>query len=368
MGTIVGGRSTSSSPCSWWSLDDAGRTAGVRARSLAAACAALLLAALPLASAAAHPRRTTVQGGFGPVWSPDGTRIAYIADPLIPRHVEVVRADGTGPARTIATAPRQQGLVEVRWAANGRLVYEDDNYTLWSAWPGATPVRLAFAGSLDQAFSLSADGRRVAITAPCACEIRQGTGVSVVAARGGAVLHVRRAAQEADFDPAFAPDGRRLVFSRIMVEPHAQHPVHETLVEEGVRGGWQRSLRVIGDHAAFSQDGRWLGFFAPAGLEAMRATGGRPRLLRRALHPGDESSFAWSHDSSSLVYVIRRTIGTVSLAGRRTTFAIPGLRPSGDTPQWSPDDSSIAFTAGTGSPDERVYVIGADGSALRRIA
>ena len=54
--------------------------------------------------------------------------------------------------------------------------------------------------------------------------------------------------------------------------------------------------------------------------------------------------------------------------GRGTAFSIPGLHVTANTPQWSPDDATIAFTAGAPAPDIRVYVIGADGSGLRRIA
>ena len=59
---------------------------------------------------------------------------------------------------------------------------------------------------------------------------------------------------------------------------------------------------------------------------------------------------------------------SVALSGKGTTLPITGLRPASDTPQWSPDDGSIAFTASKQSGDIRVYVIGADGSGLRRIA
>lgn len=97
-------------------------------------------------------------------------------------------------------------------------------------------------------------------------------------------------------------------------------------------------------------------------------SGNRAAFPRAALHPGDELAFAWSHGSDSLVYAIRHTLGSVDLTGKGTAFPIPGLRPLADTPQWSPDDASIAFTAIKQSGDVRVYVIGADGSGLRRIA
>jgi WD40-like Beta Propeller Repeat len=85
---------------------------------------------------------------------------------------------------------------------------------------------------------------------------------------------------------------------------------------KSAQGGRERSLHVSGDRAAFSPDGRWIAFFGPAGLEAIPASGGKPRLLRAALHIGDELAFSWSHDSTRLVYGIRSTLGTVDLATR----------------------------------------------------
>jgi Tol biopolymer transport system component len=338
----------------------------------------LLVVLLAATTASAGGRAAGIEGGYSPVWSPDGTKLAYIGpmstetstdSSVLPRQVEIVPVDGSAPPHPIATAPKDQTLEELRWASGGRFVYQDSNFTLWSAVPGKPARRLALVGTVNDTFTLSRNGRRVAFTAPCNCSIAQGNSVGIVAAAGGVALHLRRAPNELDYEPSFSPDGTRLVFSRLVEgEGEPRYPLNESLVVESVKGGSERSLHVIGDRAAFSPDGRWIAFFGPGGLDVMRASGGTPRLLRRALHPGDELTFAWSHDSRRLVYAIRRTLGTVDLSGKGTAFSIPGLHVTAYAPQWSPDDATIAFTAGAPAPDIRVYVIGADGSGLRRIA
>ena len=266
---------------------------------------------------------------------PDGTKLAYIGPmstetstdaSVLPRHVEVVPVDGSAAPRPVATAPKDQTLEELRWASGGRFVYQDSNFTLWSALPGKPAQTAGARRHRNDTFTLSQNGRRVAFTAPCNCSIAQGNAVGIVAAAGGVALRLRRAPNELDYEPSFSPDGTRLVFSRLFEgagEP--SYPHNESLVVESVKGGPERSLHVIGDRAAFSPNGRWIAFFGPAGLDVMRASGGTPRLLRRALHPGDELTFAWSHDSTRLVYVMRRTLGTVDLSGKGTAFSIPGL-------------------------------------------
>ena len=102
----------------------------------------------------------------------------------------------------------------------------------------------------------------------------------------------------------------------------------------------------------------------------MPAAGGQPRTLLPFKYTNGTASFAWSPDSAQLVYASSAKVGTVDLTGRRTSFAIPGLRPDVNTPQWSPDGKSVAFSAVKHGDDLdiRAYVIGADGSDLRRLA
>ncbi len=325
------------------------------------------------------------------MWSPDGTQIAYIGPAprefVSPKtetlteipgrnHVTVVAADGSGSRRVVAAAPRSEALDEVRWAADGRFVYQDSNYTLWNVDPASRVVTrlgtVGVTGGVGEAFALSPNRRQVAFTAPCGCNVAQGDAVHLVAASGGVVRGLPRPTNALDSDPSFSPAGKQVVFFRALVGKSAPPwPRNLSIFVESARGGPARSLGVHGDWPAFSPNGRWIAFIAPATsqLEVIPTVGGKPRAL---IPPRTAAvdSFSWSPDSARLIFTGPNKMGTVDLTGRQTVFSLPGLRPNLNTPQWSPDGNLIAFSAikKGADLDLRVYVIGADGTGLRRLA
>jgi Tol biopolymer transport system component len=320
------------------------------------------------------------------VWSPDGTQIAYIG-PTQTRdasgnlaglnHVIAVGADGSGP-RVVATAPRDTILVETRWAAAGRFVYQvSDLFSLRSVDPATSTVaRLGTVGltaGAEEAFTLSPDGRKAAFTAPCGCKFPQIYAVHVAPASGGQARSLPRPANATDYDPSFSPDGKQVAFVRTLFGKSAPKiDRNQSILVESVQGGPVRPLHVSGYLPAWSPNGQWIAFQRFTGqLEIVPAAGGKARVLIPRMSPAyGGAAFSWSPDSTKLVYTNGTRFGTVALTGQRTTFSLSGLRPDRNTPQWSPDGGSIAFTAVKKGADLdiRVYVIGADGSGLRRLA
>lgn len=343
-----------------------------RALPTLALAATALAAALPASGDASAPLR----GGEGPVWSPDGTQLAYIAPTRTASgsgdlgldRVVVVNADGSGAPHAVVRAPKGQILDEVRWAAGGHFVYSDSNYTLWNdtGTDGKAARRIATVGPTSgagESFALSRDGREVAFTAPCDCGVPQGDTVGVASVLGGKPRILVRANGGLAEYPGFSPDGKRVVFTRILAG-------RSTLVVETLATGARRVLAVSGQWAAFSPDGRRIAFFGGRGLEVIPSSGGPPRTLLAFHYVDGTASFSWAPSSRALAWVTSTKAGTVDLSGRVATFSLPGLRPSLNAPQWSPDGKLIALSAirKGADLDRRVYLIGADGAGLRRIA
>ena len=91
--------------------------------------------------------------------------------------------------------------------------------------------------------------------------------------------------------------------------------------------------------------------------------------------------FSWSPDSTRLAYACcsnhqNQQFFTVSPDGTHRTllWKSPSLHylseDSVDRPQWSPDGSKLVFLArtGPGYPPIQVWIVGADGTGLKRIA
>lgn len=360
--------------------------------------------------------------GYGPAWSPDARRVAFIKG----RSIFVAGRDGVG-RRLLARAPAQPS--DLTWSADGKTIgflaadpplHGVDVRTgrirvltsplrlgkrvrdpQWSprgdaAASGAgaaflasvgTKWRRILAGATDGSPSWSRDGSSVAFRRV------QGKRSSIMLLRLGEEARVLAAGRA----PQLAPDGTRVAFYR----------------DSGlfVWSGNGRVQRVApsGDGAAWSPDGTRLAwtdgnalFVAPIGGAArLRARNKRCDYAGRV----DAGFPAWSPDGQTIVFgVIGRDSGCSDLAivdaasgqerslGEATSarwspdgtelavhngyeIRVLGVRSGsvlarwpGDEPSWSPDGSLVAYSRRVGAPyATHVYVRQRDGSGARRV-
>jgi len=327
------------------------RVGSPRHRRVVALAAAALVVAVASASAFgtvrdllfAESRSAPVWAG-APTWSPDGRRIAFVTVPCDaqacngPREVHVMNADGSGQRNLT----REWGLKGLK----GPPPPDADEPTFWSPdWR-----RIAFLRERG-VFHTFADGFQLRYA-----------DVYVMNSDGSGRRRLTRS-PEMDGDPAWSPDGRRLAFVR-------------------VRGG-RSDIYVV------NRDGSGLRRLAHA-------------ITFRPM-PGSSSGFAanpaWSPDGQKIAFMSNRDgkddifvvnadgSGLRNLTRSRGNYYKPIYWGSGDGPMWSPDGRKILFTSdrlyhGPGTRDggpgganearrraryDEIYVVGADGSGLRRL-
>src|SRR3954447_26825640 len=147
--------------------------------------------------------RGSAQFSWAPDWSPDGSRIVYVAsDPDVERLLSV-RPDGSGAEAVPGTAvdPTAQ-LGDPQWAPDGSLI----GYTLTDGIhvirPDGTGSRLLLADALG--FDWSPDGQRIVFS-------RNGD-LAVARSDGTEVSFITHTPRLLEGGASFSPDGSRLVW------------------------------------------------------------------------------------------------------------------------------------------------------------
>jgi Tol biopolymer transport system component len=253
-----------------------------------------------------------------PSWSPDGSRIVFQRS-VRPRawDVYVVRADGSGLRRLTRT----DSASEPAWSPDGRTI----------AYVTETGL-----------FLMNADG----------------TGRHLLTARIGGRYPVH--------SPAWSPDGRAIAYA---------NRGGQIFVINADGTGERRVSRGLSLWCpAWSPDGRKLAFVVmPFDYDKIYtvdvASDAAERLVTR--HAYTESGFAWTPDSSRIVYAREKHGGTYSIrvdgsGDRRLTRNALRQDLSAGGFSWSPDRRRIAYGSDvTGEGD--IYLMNADGSGQRRL-
>jgi Tol biopolymer transport system component len=267
-------------------------------------------------------------------------------------------------ALTLGGVAASQAAASAFPGANGRIVYNRAS-VVYTVNPDGTGERaLTSPNSRASDPSLSPDGNQVAFaysrgTAASA----PGWGIWIVNANGTGAHQVTTDPQSVaslDHEPAWSPDGSKIVFVRgspadLYVMNADGTGGSTNLTASFATGANDPSWSPLGDKIAFSTGGN---------IFVMNADGsGTPLQVTPSGGQGKDTP-TWSPNGSRIAYGNHSQIRTVNPAGGNDAQLLGGLREVWDV-AWSPDGSKIAYVNDPGTNiavQEELFVMNSDGS------
>lgn len=288
-----------------------------------------------------------------PVWSPDGTKIAFVSYRYGDGAIYIMNADGSNLTRLTNYAS-----YDPLWSPDGTKIvfrtYDTRGSSIGEIYvmdaDGSNQTRLTNYSCFNAVWS--PDGTKIAFDPYGAIMFNDISGIYVMNADGSNQTRLSLEGR----DPTWSPDGTKIAFSTYnLIETNINEDTGIYVVD--IDGSNMTNLThgyTAGQSLAWSPDGTKLAFNIGETIYTMNADGSNMTTL----YSGGYKP-VWSPDGTKIAFALGG-IYVMNADGSNLT-QLPNFYKIYNTPQWSPDGTRMVFSSADDGTSQ-IYVVNTDGS------